>query len=323
MTFRVSMKSSKNFRVSLVISFLFTLIVVFYVVYRLDWEATLKTLMNVQWSWLGLAFAVYIANYILRTFRFQELIYTQKAPFLQLMGVTSLYGMFNYLLPARTGEISYLVLLNRRLNVSLVESTSTLLASRFLDFAAIAVILPFILIEFWIDLPLWLIYTSLAFCGCMVFITIALCWLARRRIKKLDQNENSKDGWLAKINKILTDLLDGLITIYERGNYLRLMLITIGIWICVYTSFYMIAMSLGYNMSYYQAVVISIFMIPMTLLPFQGFAHMGTHEIGWVAAFAIFGQPESLALNIAVNSHIILLIFVLILGMMSFVFATS
>jgi uncharacterized protein (TIRG00374 family) len=287
------------------------------VAYKLDWEATLTILMNVQWSWLGLAFAIYIFNYILRTSRFQALIYTQKAPFLKLMGVTSLYGMFNYLLPAKTGELSYIVLLNRRMHISLVETTSTLLASRYLDFAAIAVILPLILIEFWIALPLWLIYSSLGFCISMVIFTIILYWLGRRRIEPTDRRENKRASWMAKIWKVLIDLLDGLITIYKRGNLLRLMVITIGIWMCVYTSFYLIALSLGYSMSYYQAVVISIIMIPMTLLPFQGFANLGTHEIGWVAAFAIFGEPESMALTIAFGSHVILLAFVLILGICS------
>jgi uncharacterized membrane protein YbhN (UPF0104 family) len=61
-------------------------------------------------------------------------------------------------------------------------------------------------------------------------------------------------------------------------------------------------------------IVVSIIMVPMTLLPFQGFANLGTHEIGWAAAFALFGYPETTALNIAVSSHIVLLLFVLLLG---------
>jgi len=55
-------------------------------------------------------------------------------------------------------------------------------------------------------------------------------------------------------------------------------------------------------------------MVPLTLLPFQGFANLGTHEIGWVAAFSIFGQDSGSSLAIAVGSHIIMLLFVLILG---------
>jgi uncharacterized membrane protein YbhN (UPF0104 family) len=52
----------------------------------------------------------------------------------------------------------------------------------------------------------------------------------------------------------------------------------------------------------------------MTLLPIQGFANLGTHEIGWAAAFTLFGYSKAAALNIAVSSHIIWLFFVLLLG---------
>jgi hypothetical protein len=70
-------------------------------------------------------------------------------------------------------------------------------------------------------------------------------------------------------------------------------------------------------------VVVSIIMIPMTLLPLQGFANLGTHEIGWVAAFRLFGYSANASLNIAISSHIIMLLFVLTLGLLGYLATTN
>jgi uncharacterized membrane protein YbhN (UPF0104 family) len=74
-----------------------------------------------------------------------------------------------------------------------------------------------------------------------------------------------------------------------------------------------------YSSSYLQIVAVSIIMVPLTLLPLQGFANIGTHEVGWVAAFSLFGQPQEVSLAIATSSHIILLLFMLVIGTLGLV----
>jgi uncharacterized membrane protein YbhN (UPF0104 family) len=61
-------------------------------------------------------------------------------------------------------------------------------------------------------------------------------------------------------------------------------------------------------------IAVSMIMVPLTLLPFQGFANMGTHEAGWVTAFSLFGQSQDVSLAIATSSHLITLSFVLAMG---------
>lgn len=312
------MKTLTNSKLSLILSVLFSLAVVAYVFYKLDWRAIQSSLVGLNLGWLILALLVYGLNYVLRTMRFQILIPTKSVSFIQLLAVTGLYGMYNYLLPAKSGELTYIVLANRRLRVSLVDSTTSLLAARYLDFATIAIILPFMLIFYLKSLPPWLIYASLAFCGLVFIASVGLYWFVKRYSTRTDNLLPARMNWAARIRKILMDLRDGLVTIYHRREHMRLLLLTLAIWLCIYTNFYLIVLSLGYQLNYFQIVVISIIMIPMTLLPFQGFANLGTHEIGWVAAFSIFGQPEDIALNVAFSSHIILLLFVLFLGACSF-----
>ncbi|OQY32472.1 MAG: hypothetical protein B6I38_04575 [Anaerolineaceae bacterium 4572_5.1] len=301
-----------------ILSVLFSVAAIAYIILSIDWEMLRTTISQLHWEWLSLALLVYALNYALRTLRFQIVIPPEGISFFQLLAVTSLHGMFNYLLPAKSGEISYVVLLKRRLGVSLVDSSTSLLAARYLDFAAIGIILPFVLIAYLDSLPLWLIYASLVFCGLILVASVGLYWIFKRRRNNSHKVQSDRTNWVSRIRKAWMDFQHGMIIIYQRRQHIRLLFLTAGIWLCTFLTFYLIVLSLDYQLSFFQIVVVSIIMIPMTLLPFQGFANLGTHEIGWVVAFSLFGQPEDVALNIAFSSHIVLLLFVLVLGAGSF-----
>jgi uncharacterized protein (TIRG00374 family) len=307
----------KRRTVTTVFSVLISLVAVIYVVAHLDWQMTYDTLTHLKWGWLGAALLVFFVNYVLRTWRFQTLIYTQRVPFQQLMAVTSLYGMFNYLLPAKSGEFSFLLLLNRRLGISWTEGTVTLVAARFFDFATIALFLPAVLIVFWEKMPPGMIYAALIFCGLIYVLGAGLVWFLSRSQENLVPRRRIGDtskSWTDRLTRVWRNLVKGLRLIYQRDQFWRLCPLTIGIWLCVYANFYLIVLSMGHRLSYLEMTVVSIIMVPMTLLPVQGFANLGTHEAGWVAALALFGKPKEVSLTIAAGSHVVLLIFVLILG---------
>ena len=225
--------------------------------------------------------------------------------------------MFLYLLPAKSGELSYPLLLNRRLQVSLVESTATLITARFFDFATIALFLPLVLAALWERLPTGMIVASLIFCGLVYVAVGGLLWFLRHREPGEEptyHEQEARHRWLGRLILAQRNLVKGLRLIDQRGQYLRLVFLTTGIWLCVYANFYFIVLSMGYRLSYFEVIVVSIIMVPLTLLPIQGIANLGTHEAGWVAALALFGEPPEIALAIAVGSHTILLVFVLLLG---------
>jgi hypothetical protein len=132
-----------------VLGLIFSLLVIFYVVSKLDPPVIFQTFRNIDYRWLALSLAVYLLNYLFRTLRFSHLLNLRIIPFRKLLGVTSLHGMYLYLMPAKTGEVSYPLLLKDRLGVSLAQSTATLIVARFFDFATLALFLPLVLIVFW------------------------------------------------------------------------------------------------------------------------------------------------------------------------------
>lgn len=296
----------------------FSLLVIGYVIAKLDWKAALETFIHLNWTWLGLAFGIYLVNYVLRTIRFQALLSLKEAPVLPLFGVTDLYGMYLYLMPAKFGEASYPLLLKDRLGISLADSTATLIVARLFDFVTIALFLPAVLVVFWNQINPWIRIGALVFVGSVLALSLALLWFLRRPASAdwLQQKAQASHPRARRLWSAAYRLTLSLQIIDKRKQYWQLFILTILIWLCVQLNFYFIVISLGYTLSLFQMIVVSIIMVPMTLLPLQGFANLGTHEIGWTAAFALFGYPEKTALAIAFSTHVILLTFVLLLGLL-------
>jgi len=297
---------------------IFSLGVIAYVLIRLDCKAVYETFAQIEWHWLVAAFGIFLVNYVLRTLRFRLLLGFKSFPFYALFGVTNLYGMYVYLLPAKFGELSFPVLLKRNLQVPITESTATLIAARTFDFAVIALLLPTVLIVFWDQIPPWARIVSLIFAGSVLLLGIGLLWFIRNPagIKKIRQVSIFTHPWAIRLQDGLLKVFVNLQGIDRLNRYGTLFLLTIAIWLCVQTNLYFIVRSLGQPLTFLQTMLITIIMVPMTLLPLQGFEDLGTHEIGWTAAFALFGYPEATALTIAVSSHIVLLLFVLLLGLL-------
>lgn len=301
------MKLSKSFLASMIL----TAVVLVVVGYSLDWSYALRTLHRIDFGWLVWALVVFAINYWLRSIRFRMLLNRGPGGNSELLAVTMLHGLFNYLLPAKSGEFSYLVLAKRHLEVPLPESTATLITARFFDFGVIALLLPVAVHQFYHEMPRWLILSSAAYCA--VVLAAAVLLVSYLRTSEGEAPRPGR-GLTARARNAVNAVLDSLRTIDQRRLYLRLWIVTSAIWVCVLLNYYFITASLGFEPSFSQMAVISIILIPLTLIPVQGIANLGTHEAAWVAAFTMFGYSLESALTIAVTSHVVMFAMFVVLG---------
>jgi uncharacterized protein (TIRG00374 family) len=305
------------------LSLIFTILVISYVLFKLNWHDVYQTFNHIDYRWLAMSFIFYLINYFFRTIRFRHLLNLQLIPFYKLLGVTSLYGMYLYLMPAKAGEASYPLLLKNRMGVSLTQGTATLIVARFFDFATIALLLPFVLVIFWQKIDAWIRIGSILLVAITLSTGFLGLWFIRSPRWKgiIGTNKLSGSPLVNRLMRVLENLLIRLKEIDAQRRYFTIWLTTIVIWICVLANFYCVVLSLGYSLTIFEIIIISMIMIPMTLLPLQGFANLGTHEIGWTAAFAMFGYSRSSALAIAVSTHIILLALILLIGALGWAFS--
>ena len=309
------MKSRQGRRLRALLSVVVSLAVVTLVIAQLDMDQLVEVMGQLSLEWMGLAVVVFLLNYVLRTIRFRMLIPDRRLSFMPLFSVTALYGMLLYLMPAKSGEFSFLALLKARLDVDLSESAATLVVARFYDLLSAALFLPLVLVAFWDRLPLAMSYSALAFLGLMGLVAAAyFLWLRRWSPVATETTNEAIRGWWGQARRWLRYMMSRMATLSRMPGQGRLLGLTILIWLAVYTNFYLIAGSLGYWMEFGQSVILSLLMVPLTLLPLQGIANLGSHEIGWVAAFSIFGYPAEQAILVTAGAHVLLLLEVLLLG---------
>ena len=295
-----------------------SLIVIGYVLLKLDWQQVWITINSLNWAWIIIAFLFHFANYYFRSMRFISLLDLADFPFLKILGITNLYGMYLYLMPFKVGEASFPLLFKEHLDVPLVKGTASLLVARFTDFMVIAFLIPALLISQWTNLSGWLRYGAGLLSVVIFSLWLFFIWLVRNPDILLNSrvmNINLKKAIMKKIRQIILRIFEEILRINRQKKYWRILMITFLIWICIQATLFFIIKSLGFSIVISQVFMIIIITLLLSLLPIQGIANLGSHEISWVTAFALFGFTYNDSLNIAVNSHLIYIALSILLGL--------
>ncbi len=235
--------------------------------------------------------------------------------------------MASYVLPAKTGEASFVVYLRMQCGVPTATGLASLLVARLLDGATLCLGLSLACI--WLarsgnyDYLEWLGSAGLLLIAlCVLFIGLSLrgdllvrmiAWCARWL--KLHQWRFG-EGLLKKANQLALALRGA-----GKGGRLYLAaLVTIPVWILVF-GFYAVlsqAMGLPEHFTFAEATFGSSLAVMFNLLPVNGMAGVGTQELGWVTGFSEFlGVDESLALSTGIGCHLVQLFNVVSLGILA------
>jgi uncharacterized membrane protein YbhN (UPF0104 family) len=214
--------------------------------------------------------------------------------------------------------VTYIFIAKDRLDLSLTEGTATLFAARFYDFAVVAFFLLILLPISKDEIPDWIFLPAIIFCGLILLGTLGILAFLKFSKPNPTVTQTQKRPFLQKAFAAWNKFIIGLREIQSHGAHGKVALITAGIWLCVYSNFYFATRSMGLPVAFYHIAIISMVMIPLTLLPLQGFANIGTHEVGWTSVLVAFDYPYKTALAIAAGSHFVLLLSVLISGGLAF-----
>ena len=95
-----------------------------------------KTLTDIEPSYIIVGFVLYIFSYFFRALRFRILL-NKKLSIKDLFSIVCVHNMANNILPARTGEVSYVYLSKKLHNVSVGEGVASLAVARMFDFITI------------------------------------------------------------------------------------------------------------------------------------------------------------------------------------------
>ena len=273
------------------------------------------------------ALGVHMCTYSIRALRFRMLIPAETRPdYRRLLVISAAHNMASYLLPAKTGEASWVVYLKSHCGVRAATGLASLVVARLLDGAVLCSALAasclylgmsgrYDHLEFlawmgWSLIGLMLVFALFAWRGdWMVKIVTAVLKFARLHHWHLG------DRFLASLYQVALALRDA-----GTGHRLGIAAaLTIPIWGCVFLFYHLHSRHLGIpaDYSYFETIFGSSLAVMANLLPVNGMAGAGTQEGGWTAGFGLIGVDTSVALETSLGVHAVQLFNVVSMGVVA------
>jgi hypothetical protein len=255
--------------------------------------------------------------YALRAWRFQVLLGKESGGGLvPQLGVTLSYGLASIVLPAKVGELSYVVYSGRALGVRSETALAVLVVARVLDLATLALGMGVACLV--VSGPRWMVPAGVAAIGFGAVLVVAGWhgeWFVRMgvwgsRALKLDR-------WAAGSRVLVrVERLGAALQEAARSRRIaRVVLLSVAAWVCVFVFCAVLARGMGIGEVGFGEVVFGSGVAMLTsLVPVSAFASVGTLEAGWVVGFGVFGVGREVALATGVGLHVVQLVNVVGLG---------
>lgn len=286
-------------------------------------DDVIKIITNIKPIYLLAGFLLYACSYFFRALRFWILLKGEVNLF-DLLKIVCVHNMMNNLLPARTGELSYIYLLKKIHNRSIGEGIATLVVARVFDFLLIAGIFlsASILLQFYI-IKNGMFYVIFAVIILLICVSLLICLMKADKIKttelfeKMLDDDNLNETTLN--NHILSkikEIINSFALIGDAGLliYFKIFITTLSLWGSLYLFYFCLAIGMNLEIHFIPAVFASSFAVFSTILPIQGIGGFGTVEGGWAIGFILIGLPETVAVASGFGFHIIVLVYTIIFG---------
>ena len=279
------------------------------------------TLASFDPVYLIIGFAFYACSYFFRAMRFHILL-IRKVRLRDLFNIVCVHNMLNNILPARTGELSYIYLLKKSHNKKAGEGIATLFVARVFDFITISLL--FLVSAFMLqDLPervINVVWVIALFLGSITIFLIALLYFGKsflNLVKKFfEMFKWDKKYFADYLLRKGEETVESFEKIKNSGKItvISLILTSLGIWLFLYSLNYIIVRGMNIYLSYSEVLFASTFAVFTMVLPIQGIGGFGTLECGWTVGFIAVGLTKEVAISSGFGFHIILWIYFLILG---------
>jgi len=233
--------------------------------------------------------------------------------------------MMNNLLPARTGELSYVYLLKKVNNRTTGEGVATLVIARIFDFIALAILF-FITILLLKDIPkivmdaLWIIAVFTIF---LSGILLMLLWRGRifvETVQKISEKIHIENERI--ISYLLQkgfESVNSFERIQIKKDSLFLIILSLATWALNFLMVYLLLVGMDFQFPFFLVILGGTFILLTTILPIQGIGGFGTTETIWTLVFVSLGMPLDDAITSGFCYHFILIIYFLILGLYGWV----
>jgi len=253
---------------------------------------------------LCLALALVFSSYWVRSMRVYDYFRDQlQGSFLRCFKLTLQHNLLNNVLPMRTGEISFPVLMSRYFQIPILRSVPALLWFRLLDLHTVGALALLIANP----LPRYNLPTILMLAAWMTLP--ALVFWGSNHLKSVLETRAQN-----RVASVLLKVMNGMPQ--ESIAFRRTWVWTLAIW-AVKLGVFAWVLRLFVDIPWSGALLGAVLGDLTSILPVHNIGGAGTYEAGVVAGLLPFGVGASAALAAAINLHLFLLAATLFGGALS------
>ncbi len=258
------------------------------------WSAVVQSWQSIAPQQVAIAMLLMLLSYLLRALRFYDFFWQQcRGQFIRLTRITVLHNFFNNMLPMRSGETAFPLLMKQHFDVPYRHSGPALLWLRLLDLYALLVLAALSL------------HTQLDVGNSVKLLLAAALLTAPLLVLPL---QNALNRFLlahpSKLANRGAELMHALPK--SPWSFARALFWTLINWalkLAVYAWLLAQFLDLPYSQSWMGATTGEL----SSVLPIHGVAGAGTYEAGVLAGLLPWGIDHAKALAAAVNLHLFVL----------------
>lgn len=302
-----------------VISIIISVGLVVFLLSKIKYDDVLTTLYEIDPFFLIIGFIVYLFSYVVRSVRFQIML-GNEIRFSKMFTIICVNSLLNKILPARTGEISYIYLLQKTCNRKTGEGVATLFVSRILDFFVIVLFLLISLVSIHsITNQFGQVMWFTVGCGLIVILLMsAFIWYNHQflelMVKFTQKIKIAKYGNVQYVIRKITETVDSVQAIKSGNIILKTLILSVVIWSLMFLFYGVLLAAFGINLGLPETIMIVSCTALLPLLPFYSIGGFGTTEFTTTALLIAVGIPTEKAIVVSFGTHLIGVVYCIIAG---------
>jgi uncharacterized membrane protein YbhN (UPF0104 family) len=309
----------KNLKI--IFPIIITLITLWVLQKNVKYEDILTLIKIISLKWLAVCFTVYFIAEVLRTYSIYFLMDFPEKKFMTFFSITNVYMFLNYMLPSKMGEVSYVILTKKYINISYSKSIPPFIIARITNISVFLLIaLSMMIMHRWEIVPASVNVFFWVFFGIIIGIAIMIVMIVIFKsnfLKYICYKLSLYKLWNL-IEKNLIEIRKSILYVNSFDKYIRLIILNFMFFLCFFSFYYFAVRAMGSELSY-SNVILMLFISFISVL-FRGLGNLGTHELGWIAVLKLLKFPIGKAVILAVGSHLLYILFLFMFFMISYLY---
>lgn len=317
-------RKRRIFSVKTLVFFLFSAFLVWFLLRKIDYQRTAETFFLARLDMLFFSCLAYVAANLFKTIRYSLLLKQLGLGFFDHFTVSSYQNFFNQILPARTGELTFVYYLKQFSKAPLSTGLHILLLTRIFDFIAVsAFFVGSLLLYYGRETSPSLLVAGILFFICSVIMLFNMKWIVILGAKMFSITVRALRLQTAAAVQKIESKIDPLVQEFSRFETMRhipgLAVSSILVWTALYIFSYLTLRAFGVSISLLLSVAGSTGGVLANVLPINSFGSFGTMEAGWSAGFVLVGVSAQDAITTGFGYHIINFVVSAIMALFCFV----